>query len=755
MNSLALEPIYGSYAIAVSISLILMLVALRFTPRIHDHSKKRWLVGFRWIAVLTLVLAMLRPTIHSSENQITPTSLIFAADQSLSMTLSESEGKTRYDLQSEIWKQISKELEPLKPQLSLKLLAYGDEIREIANPNSDSLEQIQATSSRTDVAGASTKSFDHDRGSALTGVILVGDGTQTSRYAAESSQLTLETLRGQGIPLWTIPIGKNRQNGPPRDIAIDAVPESLQLFAGNEASIDFQVIAKSLSGIEIPLRLSWINQNGEEQVVATRTVLPTQSDDTISVSIPFVAPAAGSYQLKIEAEPASNEITISNNQQIAFLDTREGGGRILYLEGSSTMEQVFLRRALRRFPDLDLEFTWIPSNSRDSWPIDLNHAIANGDYDIVILGNLNSAALGEMQINELVEQIAAGTGFLTLGGTDAYGSGGYQNTALADVLPILLDGTEDGEDAILTQATRYQIDQPIIPVPAQLHPIVDLGRSEVDAGWKSLPPLLGANRWSGTKNLPGVTTLLESETQAPLLVIGEYGQGRVASVAFDSTWRWWSAGRSEVHRRFWRQVMLWLLSRENLEDNDLIIELDSRRIPNSTSVDFSIVSTDPSNNTFADHLEVTLLKPDGSNELLKTDLKFKHGNLAAQGTLPELEPGLYRIRADSTDPTTSTRTNEVTFQVIDNSIELTQSNANPAFMEQLALATQKYGGKSYRPEDVSDLCSLIKKNHAESQITVTSLFRLGEDPISGWILFILFTSALTTEWFLRRRWGLT
>ena len=36
----------------------------------------------------------------------------------------------------------------------------------------------------------------------------------------------------------------------------------MQLFAGNESSINFQVNAKSLTGIEIPVELSWIDSEG-------------------------------------------------------------------------------------------------------------------------------------------------------------------------------------------------------------------------------------------------------------------------------------------------------------------------------------------------------------------------------------------------------------------------------------------------------------------------------------------------------------
>ena len=69
---------------------------------------------------MVLLLAIFRPTLNFTSEQVTPTSLVFVADQSLSMTLSDGEGRTRERVQNEAWKQISTELEP-QPDLDLKL----------------------------------------------------------------------------------------------------------------------------------------------------------------------------------------------------------------------------------------------------------------------------------------------------------------------------------------------------------------------------------------------------------------------------------------------------------------------------------------------------------------------------------------------------------------------------------------------------------------------------------------------------------
>ena len=42
----------------------------------------------------------------------------------------------------------------------------------------------------------------------------------------------------------------------------------------------------------------------------------------------------------------------------------------------------------------------------------------------------------------------------------------------------------------------------------------------------------------------------------------------------------------------------------------------------------------------------------------------------------------------------------------------------------------------------------------ERATPIVEKYRLGDGPISGWIVFLIFAAALGGEWFLRRRWGI-
>lgn len=761
MTSFAFEPIYGSLVLAVVIAVGTIGVILWVTPPTENPTHRRWLIALRVAAAVVLLLAVFRPAIFRTDNRPAEAALVVAADVSRSMTLPDGDGNTRWETQRRVWQTLANSMDDMDASLGLRLLVYDSEARTVAQAAADSLDKESPTGDLTDLSTAALAAIQSAQGQPIAGVVLIGDGTQTAPLQGSGAQRVVETLSALGVPLWTVPIGPAAGTSPSREVMIDALPEELQLFAGNEVTIDFQVVARGLTGIEVPVRLSWIDINGTVSEVASRAVVPRASSDAISLSVPVLAPAPGVYRLKVEADPQAGELVTSNNAQIAFVDVREGGGRILYLEGAARLEQTFLRRSLRRFPDLDLTYRWIPNDTASSWPVDLGDDFESGKYDIYILGDLNAAALGDEQLRELSASVSAGAGLMTLGGFEAYGDGGYGSSPLADVLPVLMErntgGPATNNRVSPNGNSGNQIPGPVPLRLAQVHPITELGGDDPTSVWQSLPPLLGANRWTGPKVAPGVSVLLESAEGAPLLVVGEYGGGRVASLAFDSTWRWWRAGKSELHRRFWRQLILWLLSREESSDDKILVELDSRRFAKDAPPDFRAVATLIGASNPAMELVAEVVDESGTAMPIATStdsLGAGSSETAIRGSLPELEPGIYRLRVSTKQPTGSLDSEEVAFQVIDDSRELAQPMADPVYLQQLAALTGRYGGAAFTADEVDALIETIKQRRRQAETPIVEKFRLGDDPITGWMLFGWFAAAICSEWFLRRRWGL-
>ncbi len=756
MTSFAFEPIYGSIALAIAATVGTFGVIWWVTPPTENLNHRRWLILLRLAAAVVLLLAVFRPALLRTDNRPAEAALVVVADVSRSMTLPDGDGHTRWETQNRVWQQLARSMEGLDASLDLRLLVYDATARTIANATPESLDAETPNGDSTDLSAAALAAIQSAEGQPIAGVVMIGDGTQTAPLQGAGAQRVVETLNSLGVPLWTVPIGPAGGSSASREVTVDALPESFQLFAGNEVSIEFQVQTRGLAGIAVPLRLSWIDLNGKVTEVATRTVVPSASSDVISMSIPVMAPPPGVYQLKVEADAQQGELVTSNNAQIAFADVREGGGRILYLEGAARLEQTFLRRSLRRFPDLDLTYRWIPSDTSSSWPMDLGDVFQPGKFDIYIIGDLSATALGDKQLGELAATVSAGAGLLTLGGFQAYDNGGYASTPLADVIPVIMDSSRQrpiGSDP----SPSDQIAGPLDIRLARVHPITELGGADPASVWQGLPPLLGANRWIGPKVAPGVSILLETPDQAPLLVIGEYGGGRVASLAFDSTWRWWRAGKSEAHRRFWRQLILWLLSREEASDDRILIEIDSRRFASDQAPEFRASVEAVVNTAATTELVAEVIDEAGKVTPVATStdrLAEGSSQTSVRGSLPELNPGIYRLRVAPKQPTDALASEEVAFQVIDDSREMAQPMADPVYLRQLAELTARHGGAAFTADEIETLINTIKLRRRQAETPIVEKSRLGDDPITGWILFGWFAAAISTEWFLRRRWGL-
>ncbi|MCH5377922.1 MAG: hypothetical protein JJ992_28530, partial [Planctomycetes bacterium] len=474
--------------LAIAVALATFGVILWVTPPTENANHRRWLMMLRLAAAAVLILAVFRPALLRTDNRPAEAALVVAADVSRSMTLPDGDGHTRWETQIRVWQQLANAMKDLDSSLDLLLLVYDSAARTITNPTPDSLNAEAPTGDLTDLSAAALAALQSAEGQPIAGIVLMGDGTNSAPLRGAGAQRVAETLNSLGVPLWTVPIGPAGGSSASREVAIDALPESFQLFAGNEVSIEFQVRTRGLAGIGVPVRLSWIDSEGKVTEVATRTVVPSASSDAVSMSIPLLAPPPGVYRLKVEAEAQEGELVTTNNAQIAFADVREGGGRILYLEGAARLEQTFLRRSLRRFPDLDLTYRWIPSDTASSWPVDLGDAFQQGKYDLYILGDLDSAALGAKQLGELAATVSAGAGLLTLGGFRAYANGGYASTPLADVIPVLMDSSGQMRDGSDPSASN-QIAGPLDIRLTRVHPITELGGSDPASVWQELPPL--------------------------------------------------------------------------------------------------------------------------------------------------------------------------------------------------------------------------------------------------------------------------
>ena len=181
--------------------------------------------------------------------------------------------------------------------------------------------------------------------------------------------------------------------------------------------------------------------------------------------------------------------------------------------------------------------------------VSIQDASLGTDLRLVILSDYPAANFSEELQHQFINRIANGTGLLMIGGWESFhGLGGdWDIAALGELLPVEIAGEDD----------RLNSDRPLLVRRAGTHAITD------GLPWETHPPYVGGlNRFQPKSDArvlletdalvtarEGGDWRLVTESNAPLLVVGEQGRGRTAALATDVAPHWvgglvdWGDGR--------------------------------------------------------------------------------------------------------------------------------------------------------------------------------------------------------------------
>ncbi len=592
----------------------------------------------------------------------------------------------------------------------------------------------------------------------LRGVILVSDAAQTVlppgveplRVAAQMSQLDQ--------PILMVGVGPSAGGSQLRDVAIEGLPEHFDAFDKKELNIPLVVKAQGVQGQKIELTLKLRSSGKADRILASKELSATASNQALPQNIQIIAPEAGEYLLQVDVKVGAdaNEQVTTNNQAIAFVTVREGGARILYLEGEPRTEQKFLKWSLNSSKDFVVDYAWVQEKDRKSWPKDLSKApdgIDFSKYDVIILGDLDASAIATANHAAIRQRIASGAGILLLGGYHSF------------LTPVVMDRSslEKAFPVELTKGRSQPFDSPIDPnfqtvQPTRIkllaqHPITTLApEPENTRIWRDLTPLLSINRLGKPRVEPGVQVLLASENNEPILVTGEFGTGRVLAFAGDSTYQWWLHGNQQMHKQFWRQAVLWLLRRDAISEG-FLLKLERRRlsIDEATTLNLDWFGGSDS-----------LKMPETLKLELSRDGKFVQ-NLESVPTLENRreakiagldQPGLYRAALTATAANGKQYSTEMAFVVTDESRELAQPAADWQMMANLVSANKSAGGQLLLPEDIGQGIQWLRDRQETVKVTTLEKRRLGDAAWDSWLYLIVFCGLMSCEWGLRKSWQL-
>ncbi len=748
---LTLNPITDSYLL-VGAAAVVLVALLLVRPRAGNMGRWRQvgLVALRAGVIALVLMLMLRPTLVYTETSRQAATLVMLIDQSRSMSVRDMlQGKPRWAALNEALKAAEDDLRQIASEFELGAYSFDRTAQRLPTEGGRIRLPEDPAGEQTAIGAALEEVLRQEAGKRLLGVLLLSDGAQRAYPPFDTPpQTAAATLRRLGAPMYTFPFGQSRGLGQAQDVAVTRLLASPTVFVKNRLAVSGEVRADGYVNRTLPVRLLFETEPGKMQLVAQQDVQVTTSGQLLPVELDFAPQLPGEYKLTLEVPPQAGELVTTNNQRSTFVNVLPGGLSVLYLEGSLRVEQRFIRRALDASPDIQVDYVRIDPQRPETRPGDLAERFKPGKYQVVILGDLDSTAFTEPEMNQLADSVRRGTGLIMLGGFHSFGPGGYATTPLAQVLPVGMD-----------RFSRQQFDAPIredahVPGPIQMMPtplglshfslLLSADRRANQAAWSKLPPLEGANRLQRRLLAPGAIELAAAG-DAPLLVAHTYSAGRVMAFAADSTWRWWMQGFDNEHKRFWRQLILWLARKDESIEGRVWVRLERRQFAPAERVDFTVGAQAATGEPLQGaRFEAKLVAPDGTSQPL--DLVRQDAEML--GSIRDAKTaGDYALEVTATHDQQPLGSSRARFLVFEQDLELDNPGADFATMQSLASLT---GGEALAPEE---LPALVRRLAAETdellveRETKRSLW-------DTWSVFLTLVGLLSAEWFLRKRWGL-
>ena len=695
--------------------------------------------GLRIVSLSLLMLFLLRPV--STEPAAMPDAVVpVLLDASRSMRLTDvTEGRRIDRATAVIREQI---LPSMETEFQVDVLTLGDDIRQ---SDVTALASLEPDGARSDFLSALTEVEQRYASRTVAGLVLVTDGGDTS--GREIADVAAEI----GFPVYAVGIGAPR---PTLDLQVTGLTAGAAPAAESVVDVDVSVVSygRGLEPVEIKLL-----EDG--QLVDFRRVTPR--DDGVPVRAVFqVSPRTDSATLyTVDIDPEAGELALENNRRSVLVQPPGRPRRLLLVEGAPGYEHAFLKRVWNRDPGIALDAVvrkgqndqgehtfYIQGDAQRTvalgagYPVDRRTLF---QYDAVILANIEAESLDPAQLDLTAAFVEdRGGGLLLLGSLSLTGPG-LVDSPLEAVLP--LDVSPRGRSRE-SPAADAELDRAIVTSDGLTHPIMQIGGTptETRERWEQLPPLGGSVALGRSKPAASVLAVVPAPggDTRPLVAIQRYGRGRAMVFAGEAAWRWKMLRPAEdrAYDRFWGQAARWLsagaadpvtVSAEGAQAPGDIVRLD---IYVRDDVYRPVVGADP---------RVTIQTPEGRVSTISPVLvDAAEGRYTASfeaGT-----SGVYRVQvsADERETRLGSATEWVLVGGVDT--ELADPRLDVDFLQRLADAT---GGDLLMPTDLATLSRRLLSTASGAAQQTRELWH-------GIWSFLLVVMLLTTEWSLRRVWGL-
>ena len=730
VNQITITPVFPLWLIILLFCLGFVSVLAQYRVTLDKVGRTRGLIiSFLRLGAISLLVAFaLNPSlVAKKEHKIAP-AIAILVDTSQSMGQSTSrENVTRLD---EARALLTEGANPLLRSLSEKfeVNVYGlaDSLRPL---EAGDLARLKAGGNKGDVSEA-LKSLSMKNSVA----VLLSDGN-----------LRLNERQAQQLPTITVPVGNPEAY---RDLLIKGIKAPALAFRGREVIIDVSIKSYGYVGLTLPVLLK------DSGKLLTAKHIRIQADPgEVITSLSFVPNEVGQKRLSISVPQQVGENIVTNNHVNLSMNVIRDKTRILMVSGTPSMNYRFMRTALKSDPSIDLLSFVILRTPSDilnvrthelsliPFPVETLFSKELTNFDLVIFDNFNySLYLRPDYLESLRNFVESGGGFAIIGGPNLFNEGRDGLSPIGDILPLRF-----------VQEEFYRRGSPIgvkLSRAGAKHPMTrffdDFRENDSDLlrFWQEMPALDGINLTEAKRSS---TVLIESADGIPwpILTISGYGKGRVLALATDYAWKWYmgmvARGKgNQAYLRLVHRMVRWLTKDPSLDPIHIILPEMAGYTGQEIDVRIQFHGGDPSKRSDA-AISFSVFDPDG----VKTESKLKPTRQPDEYLVSFLpnKGGVYRIKVETPEGHLEES------MVVAGPLERLDAAPDHGQLKKIAAST---GGKYVSRGD--DLYGQIEgyAKMVEKRFVEETRLPMWATPIAMAIVLGL----LSSEWYLRRRWGL-
>ncbi len=735
-------PSYVTWLLAVAATVLALLTYFRTRGGVPT-GWRLLLTGLRGVSLLVVLLLLTQPVLLVPSVIPQKNYVAIAYDTSRSMEIHDgSEGRSRLDIERELLKpDPSSWIEELGRKFKLRHFRFADSAERV-----NDYDEPRRHGGHTNLERSLDAILGEFANAPFAGIVLLTDGADNR--SADLPGLAAR-LRARKAPVYAVGIGSPSF---PRDVELVQVSAPRRVLKDSivEASVSF----RATGGAGRKTRL--VAREGERELRSVEVTLG-DAGEVKSQRLTFPSGRSGAHVYSFRIGPLPDEQLKENNELETLVNVDDSQPQVLYMEGEPRWIFGFMRRAAAEDKNIRLVTLLRQADGKflrqgvesgttleKGFPADSRELF---QYKALVTGSVEASFFTFDQLRLVSEFVSRrGGGFLMLGGRNSFAEGGYANTPIEDLLPLVIrsdraeniGGFQDLE--FKPRLTSYGFEHPVMRIS-----IDDAANRK---RWEEVPALVGLNPTFGVK--AGATVLATAVTGEPggqthvLLAVQRFGRGRSMALATGSIWRWRMEMdyRNDFHDAFWRQLLRWLVAEApdpvSVETGKHTYSLDETVAINVEVRDADFI---PRNNA---RTTVQVTAPSGQAVSMPASWEARKEGLYSASFKP-IEEGIHQISVEAFTGESSVGRSSGHFRIAESAEEFHEAQLNEDLLRTLARET---GGRYYAPNEAGTLVEDI--SYVDSGVSRIEEKVIWDMPF----LFLLLAGAICAEWTLRKKWGL-